>query len=138
MRANANPNDFFAAYQAQQKRRINPNPSGHHYNTMQIFRIAFHNNGKVYQVHAEQVNQAELYGFIEVHDLLFDEHTSVVIDPAEEKLKNEFSGVTRLLLPMHAIIRIDEVEKRGQNKILDMDGGSSNVKPFPMPGPGNH
>ena len=100
---------------------------------MQIFRLAFHNNGKVYQLHAEQVAQAELYGFIEVSGLLFDEHTSVVIDPAEEKLKNEFSHVNRLLLPMHAIIRIDEVDKRGQNKILDMDG-NSNVTPFPMPG----
>jgi hypothetical protein len=100
---------------------------------MQIFRIAFHNNGKVYQLHAEQVAQAELYGFVEASGFLFDEHTSVVIDPAEEKLKNEFSNVNRLLLPMHAIIRIDEVDKRGQNKILDMDG-NSNVTPFPMPG----
>ena len=98
---------------------------------MQIFRIAFHNNGKVYHLHAKQVAQAELYGFIEVLDLLFDEHTSLVIDPSEEKLKSEFSGVTRLLLPMHAIIRIDEVQKRGQNKIMD---GSSNVTAFPMLG----
>ena len=38
---------------------------------------------------AQQVGQAELYGFISVAELLFDEHTSVVIDPAEEKLKAE-------------------------------------------------
>ena len=96
---------------------------------MQIFRISFHNQGKVYQLHAEQVRQGELYGFVEIAGLLFDEHTSVVIDPAEEKLKAEFSGTSRILLPMHAVIRIDEVEKRGQNKILDAE--SSNVTPFP-------
>ena len=101
---------------------------------MRIFRIAFHNNGKVYQLHAQQVAQGELYGFIEIRDLLFDEHTSVVIDPAEERLKTEFAGVQRLILPMHAIIRIEEVEKRGQNKILDIDGSSANVTPFPLPG----
>lgn len=100
---------------------------------MRIFRISFHNNGKVYQLHAQQVVQAELYGFIEVHDLLFGEHTSVVIDPAEERLKDEFSGVQRLLLPMHAVLRIEEVEKRGQNKILDIDGTLSNITPFPPP-----
>jgi len=101
---------------------------------MQIFRVSFHNNGKVYLLHAEQVKQAELYGFIEIHGLLFDEHTSVVIDPAEEKLKDEFAGTNRILLPMHAVIRIDQVEKRGQNKILDIDTGSANITPFPMPG----
>ena len=62
------------------------------------------------------------------------EHTSVVIDPAEEKLKDEFSGVESIQIPMHAVIRIDRVEQRGQNKILEVDGSTSNVTPFPMPG----
>ena len=100
---------------------------------MRIYRVSFHNSGKVYQLHAQQVTQAELYGFIEVRDLLFGEHTSVVIDPAEERLKSEFSGVQGLMLPMHAVIRIEEVEKRGQNKILDIDGSISNIHPFPLP-----
>ncbi len=98
---------------------------------MHIFRISFHNHGQVYQLHAQTVRQGELVGFVEIADLLFDEHTSVVIDPAEEKLKSEFGGVSRLILPMHAIIRIDEVEKRGKNKILDVDATGSNVTPFP-------
>ena len=100
---------------------------------MRIFRISFHNNGKVYQLHAQQVGHGDLYGFVEVRDLLFDEHTSVVIDPAEERLKTEFAGVQRLLLPMHTVIRIEEVEKRGQNKILDLDTSFSNIMPFPVP-----
>ena len=49
------------------------------------------------------------------------------------KLKNEFSGVTRSYLPMHSIIRVDEVEKEGPGKILDAEGGS-NVRHFPMGG----
>jgi hypothetical protein len=100
---------------------------------MRIFRISFHNNGKVYQLHAQQVAQGELYGFIEISDLLFGEHTSVVIDPAEERLAAEFAGVQRLILPMHAVIRIEEVEKHGQNKILDIDGAISNIATFPLP-----
>ena len=100
---------------------------------MHIFRISFHNNGKLYQLHARQVAGASLYGFVEVSELLFGEHTSVVIDPAEERLKAEFEGVSRLLLPMHAVVRIEEVERRGQNKILDIDGSVSNITPFPLP-----
>jgi len=103
---------------------------------MQIFRVSFLNNGKVYQLHAELVVQAELYGFVEIRGLLFHERTSVVIDPAEEKLKDEFSGVESVQVPMHAVIRIDRVEQRGKNRILELDGSASNVTPFPMPGKG--
>ena len=102
---------------------------------MRIFRVTFHSQGKVYQLHAQQVTQGELYGFVEVRDLLFGEHTSVVIDPAEERLKADFDGVRRLLLPMHAVIRIEEVEKRGQNKILELEAAPGNVTPFPLPPP---
>jgi hypothetical protein len=100
---------------------------------MRIFRISFVNNGKVYQLHAQQVAQGDLYGFVSVSDLLFDEHTSVVIDPSEERLKSEFAGVRRLMVPMHAVIRIEEVEQRGQNKILEFDAKTGNVTPFPLP-----
>ena len=99
---------------------------------MRIFRITFVNQGKIYQLHAESVRQGELYGFVEISGLLFDEHTTVVIDPAEERLKDEFAGVARVQVPMHAVIRIDEVDKRGQNKILDLDS-HANVTPFPSP-----
>ena len=104
---------------------------------MHIFRISFHNNGKLYQLHAQQVAAASLYGFIEVSELLFGEHTTVVIDPAEERLKTEFEGVQRLLLPLHAVVRIEEVERHGQNKILEIDGSVSNITPFPMPPSGS-
>ena len=102
---------------------------------MRIFRLTFHNQGKVYQLHAEEVSQGELYGFIEIRGLLFNEHTSVVIDPSEERLKDEFGDTSRVMIPLHAVIRIDEVEKRGQNMIFDV-GDQGNVTPFPSFGPG--
>ena len=97
---------------------------------MNIFRISFINHGKVYQLHADSVQQADLFGFIRISGLIFGETTSVVVDPSEEKLKSEFSGVKQLTIPMQSVIRIDEVEKRGQNKILELDS-NANVTPFP-------
>ncbi len=97
---------------------------------MHIFRISFFNQGKVYQLYAESVRQGEMYGFVEVERLIFGENSTLVVDPSEEKLKDEFAGVSRILLPMPAVIRIDEVEKRGPNKILEIDG-NANVTPFP-------
>jgi hypothetical protein len=99
---------------------------------MRIFRVTFHNQGKIYQLYAEVVAQADLFGFVELKKLIFGENTTLVIDPGEEKLKDEFSGVTRTLVPLQAIIRIDEVEKRGQSKIFEIDA-NANVTPFPSP-----
>ena len=57
--------------------------------------------------------------------------TTVVVDPSEEKIKSEFENVKRTYLPMHSIIRIDEVDKAGTSKISQVEGG--NVAQFPMP-----
>ena len=94
-----------------------------------IYKIAFHNQGKVYELHAGEISQGELYGFVEIADIIFGERSTLLVDPSEERLKAEFSGVKRTFIPMHAVIRIDEVEKEGVNKISSADG--SNVTPFP-------
>ena len=99
-----------------------------------IFRIIFHNQGSIYEVYAHEVSQGGMYAFVEVGDITFGERSKVVVDPSDEKLKSEFAGVKRTYIPLHAIVRIDEVEKEGQAKIHP--GGESkggNVAPFPMP-----
>jgi hypothetical protein len=90
----------------------------------------FVNQGKVYEVYARKVNHGELFGFIE--ELLFGERSSVVLDPSEERIKGEFAGVKRTFLPMHSILRIDEVKKHGVSKITALESGA-NVTQFPMP-----
>jgi hypothetical protein len=69
-----------------------------------------------------------MYGFIEIEDFVFGERSKMIVDPGEEKLKNEFSAVARTYIPMHALIRIDEVEKEGVGKISDYKG--ENVTPL--------
>jgi len=101
---------------------------------MQIFRIRFINQGKLYELYAESIRQGEFYGFVEIEGLVFEQASSVVIDPAEERLRDEFKGVNRTLVPMHAIIRIDEVEKQGTGKVSDSAGNPGNISPFPLPG----
>lgn len=97
---------------------------------MRVFRICFHNQGKVYEIYAERVQQGDLYGFIEVSGLRFEETSPVLVDPSTERLKAEFKGVNRTLVPIHAVIRIDEVAKEGPVKIHDA-GEKSNVTAFP-------
>ena len=96
-----------------------------------IFKIMFVNQGKVYEVYARKVGQGRLFGFIEVEELVFGERTTVVVDPGEERIKPEFTGVKCTMLPMHSILRIDEVKKQGTAKISALEAGS-NVAQFPM------
>jgi len=98
-----------------------------------IFKVIFVNQGRVYEVYANQVLQSGLFGFIEVEQLLFGEKTAVVIDPSEERLKDEFKFVKRTYIPMHSIIRIDEVEKQGAAKIINVENVSGQVIGFPGP-----
>jgi len=97
-----------------------------------IFRIQFHNQGKVYEVYAHSVGAAGMLGFVEIADLTFGEKSAILLDPSEEGLKNEFSGVKRSYIPMHSIIRIDEVEKQGHAKISEASG-KDNITRFPVP-----
>lgn len=94
-----------------------------------LYKVVFFNQDKVYEVYARSVSQGALYGFVEIEQLVFGERSGVVVDPSEERIKAEFSGVARTYLPMHAIIRIDQVEKQGVSKISSAEG---NVTPFPQ------
>lgn len=96
------------------------------------YRVTFHNQGKIYEIYARSVHQSSLFGFIEIEQIVFGEKSSVVVDPSEEHLKSEFEGVKRTYIPMHAVVRIDEVEKTGHSKISDFDGKGGNVAPFPV------
>lgn len=96
-----------------------------------LYRISFHNQGQVYEVYARQVSHGGMPGFVEVEKLVFGERSTVVLDPSEEKLKTEFANVERFYIPLHAVIRIDEVSKQGPARIVG-GGDGSKVTPFPL------
>ncbi|MBX2824358.1 MAG: DUF1820 family protein [Gammaproteobacteria bacterium] len=98
--------------------------------TEHLFRVRFISQDKIYEIYAREVYQGDMYGFIVIEDMVFGENSSLVVDPSEEKLKSEFDGVRQTIIPMHSVIRIDEVEKRGTAKIADING---KVAQFPSP-----
>jgi hypothetical protein len=98
-----------------------------------IYRVTFQNQGRVYEVYARSVAQGAMFGFVEVEGLLFGERSSIVVDPSEEALKTEFAGVERTYVPMHAILRIDEVEKRGPSRIHAAADAGGKVTALPAP-----
>lgn len=99
--------------------------------TKVIYRISFINQGQVYEIYAKKITSSELFGFIEAEDFIFNTKTTVVVDPAEERLKTEFNDVNRTFIPMHSVIRIDAMKKEGTAKIHELAQNSSTVKAFP-------
>jgi len=97
-----------------------------------LYRIAFFNHGKVYELFCSGVCSSGLLGFIEVSGLVLGEKDSLVVDPTEEKMRDEFDGVEVLHLPMHNVLRVEQVRKKGQAIIRDRESGEK-VTPFPIP-----
>ena len=96
-----------------------------------LFKVTFINNGKMYEVFTREVCQSSLLGFVEIGEYVFDSATSIVIDPSEERLKKEMADVKRSYIPIHSIIRIDEVEKKGISKISELSKDGKVITPFP-------
>ncbi len=94
-----------------------------------IYRINFINQGEVYEVYARHVSQGGLFGFVEIEGIVFGERSKILIDSSEERLKTEFEGVRRTYVPLHSVIRIDEVEKAGRGRITS---GEGKLATFPM------
>lgn len=95
-----------------------------------LYKVSFINQDKVYEIFAKQVYESDLYGFVVIEELVFGSQSDIVIDPSEEKLQIEFESVQRTFVPIHSIIRIDEVEKQGICKIHNVEN-SNNVTTFP-------
>jgi hypothetical protein len=96
-----------------------------------LYKIIFLNSGKVYELFSEGVTTSGLWGFIEVSGLVFDTAEGLVVDPTEEKMRQEFEDAEVLHLPIQSVLRIEEVKKRGQCLIRDRESGEK-VTPFPV------
>ena len=95
-----------------------------------LYKVVFFNRSKVYELYARDVFSSEIYGFIYVAELVFDQNQSIVIDPAEDKLRDEFENVNVLHLPLQSVVRIEEVKKKKSCKIRDIKQGD-NISQFP-------
>lgn len=99
-----------------------------------LYKVVFLNSGKVYELFAGGVSSSGLWGFIEVSDLVFETSDGLVVDPTEEKMRQEFEHASVLHLPIQSVLRVEEVAKRGKCLIRDRESGEK-VTPFPVQPP---
>ncbi len=99
-----------------------------------IYRVRLVHEGKIIEIYARSVGSAGMLGFVEIGELVFGEPSRLVVSPEEEALAREFEGVKRFFVPMHAIVRIDEVEREGAARIVSTQvKGTGATIPFPTP-----
>jgi hypothetical protein len=101
-----------------------------------LYKVTFLSEGKTLELYAHQVASSALWGFTEVGDIVFDaQGEGLLIDPTEEKLREQFQNTRVLHLPMQCIVRVEEVEKRAPLAIRDAATGERVVMPFPVAPP---
>lgn len=101
--------------------------------TVKLYKVTFLHLGKCYELYARHVSSSPLWGFTEVAELVFEPAGSgLLVDPTEERLRDEFADTRVLHLPMQSVVRIEEVERKGKLVIRDAADGQK-VTPFPMP-----
>ena len=99
-----------------------------------LYKVTFLSQGKTLELYARHVGSSALWGFTDVGELVFEQGESVVVDPTEERLREEFRNTKALHLPMQCIVRIEEVEERGPLAIRDAVSGDK-IMPFPIAPP---
>lgn len=98
-----------------------------------LYKVTFLHLGKCYELYARHVASSALWGFTEIGELVFEPVGSgLLVDPSEERLREEFADTRVLHLPMQSVVLIEEVERKGAIAIRDASDGQK-VMPFPMP-----
>ena len=95
--------------------------------------VTFTSENELFQVCARRVESSDLYGLIEIGDFFFPEN-KLVYNPGEERIRKEFSGIRRTLVPYHAIVRIDEVPdtREGQIKVVPLKSSGKTARETPL------
>ena len=103
-----------------------------------LYRVSFILKEEIYEVCALGIANSNLFGFVEIDELVWDAEPSTIIDPAKERVREKFKEVACIFVPVHAILHIDLVEfdetakkgKTGSAKSVPVKEGS-NVMYFP-------
>ena len=82
-----------------------------------VFKVYFFHMDKVYTLFAKEVNASgELYNMCEISGIIFQRNKNLIV-PSEDEVRQEFSNLKRLMIPLHHLIRIDELENIDEEEI---------------------
>ena len=74
---------------------------------MNIFRVHFTWKEKEYELKARSLDMTHPY-FVSIKDLVLPEENGVLINPADDEIRKNFSDVRQLMLPFQSVSLIEE------------------------------
>lgn len=101
-----------------------------------LYKVVYLHQSQVQEVVVKQIYTSDLYGFIEIEEFALDYDQSLIVDPAKEKLQQEFSQVRRSYIPIQHILRIDEVvlpADKSEKEVLVEAGKKNKQMLFHLP-----
>ncbi len=87
---------------------------------MPLFRIRFKWKEKEYALKGRDLDMTHPY-FVSLGDLIFPDSSALIIDPADDDIRREFSGVKHIMLPVqqiHLIEELSETEFPADSRVL--------------------
>ncbi len=82
-----------------------------------VFKVYFFHMDKVYTLFAKNVNASgELFNMCEISGIIFQRNKNLIV-PSEDEVRQEFANLKRLMIPLHHLIRIDELENVSEEDI---------------------
>ena len=97
-----------------------------------IYRVVFTQEDKIYEIYVRSVSEESLMGFIEVEEfVLTDSLSSTAQDSSDALLRAEFDKVKRSYIPIHLLLRIDEMKAKEMSKIETSLEDKGNIHHFP-------
>lgn len=88
----------------------------------QLFKVVFSQHDELHEIYAHSVSESTMMHFIEVEALAFAA-TSSEANPSEQQLKGAkrlretYANVQRIYIPIHAVLRIEEVAQIGSAQV---------------------
>ena len=74
---------------------------------MNIFRVHFTWKEKAYELKARSLDMTHPY-FVSIKDLVLPADNGVLINPADDEIRKNFSDVRQLMLPFQSVSLIEE------------------------------
>ena len=74
---------------------------------MNIFRVHFTWKEKQYELKARSLDMTHPY-FVSIKDLVLPEDDGLLINPADDEIRKNFSAVRQLMLPLQSVSLIEE------------------------------
>ena len=74
-----------------------------------IYRVYFQTEDRNYSLLTRSVRESELFGFIEISEIIFEDVNRLIISPEDEALRKEFAKVESISIPHQYLRRIDRL-----------------------------